>query len=68
MLTNVSGEVREGAIAAKSFDLLPNSGNRIGYFELKEPWSFFVMLLLSYMTQAYVGRVNMLAYAGDDTF
>ena len=68
MLTNVTAEMREGAIEAKSFDLLPKSGNRIGYFELKEPWSFFVMLLLSYMTQAYVGRVNMLAYAGDDTF
>ena len=72
MLTNVTGgEVRGGVVvneSVKSFDFIPNFGSKLRICVLKEPWSCFVTMLLSYMTKAYVRRVNMLTYGGKDSF
>ena len=68
VLINVTGELENGVPAPGSIDLLPSPGSNLCSYPAEEPWSLFIMLLLSYMAQARTEPVKMLSYGGDEPY
>ena len=58
-----------GVPQPRSIDLLPQKGrDTLCSYPAKEPWAFFINLLLRYMTQTEHPKINMLEYDDGSSF